>query len=1189
MLRSRHGLPVNSYFCFLRTYSRQFSNHRCHFSVLSSGSRKLRLSAASVIFCAHSKDKLLDIANRRSSNAQIFGFGYVTYKCQKSVDNALNSQPHSIDNKDVFVKHSGLRQREFTLFIGNLSQQTTDESLNKHFSEYGQLTQCNVKTDPITGKSCGFGYVSFESQKEPHVIDGVDVRQIDKQTKELDLMVESLPQNISEESLKKSLWDFFSCYGQVRDCRFIKNSAGRTTAFVSMSSRDEVDNALNSPAHCIDNKDVFVKHVALRQRILTDIANRRSSNSQIFDSRNFSTHYDPDCRVYVRGLLKSTTVDSLRDHFKQFAIVQNCHLFPHRAKGTFQQIGYVDFVTPQQAESVTKRAHVIDGKEVSVAMHDRRNVGVKYTIFVGGLSKQTSGETFHKHFSQFGDVFECSIAKNNAGSSRGFGFVDYTSQKSADSALKSRPHSIDNKVVEVRLSDDRSRDLTMFVGNLSPKTTDESLKRYFSRYGPLAQCNVKIDSKTRKSRGFGHVGFMHKGHLLYARNSQPHVIDGVQVTFNSSTQNLVVDSLPKNITKDSLWDFFSHYGQVQDCRMVTNSLGAVTAFVTFSNEEEIAEALADRPHCINGKMVCTYQKGEQFSIYVGGLPTNATENSLYTTFFKFGHLVHWEVKRDADTRLSRNYGFVTFSTPEEVDRVIDSQPVLINGTQISPTNLDDVRFKSRPMISHFRHLRTYFHQIFKSQRQICGFSSIVSIQSNVNHEVTRKTLSVVRYRDHSKEKLLIAANHRHWTSQIYRFQSFSSSRSGPGKFDESRTLMVAGLSKDTTVAYLRDFFSQKWEVTNCRIARDKKTGASLQYGFVELLTAEQTLEYDHKIDGKNVSVRMSGNKELDEKYQIFVGGLLKETSQETLHCHFSKFGDIFACDIVRNNYNLSRGFGYVTYKCQKSVDNALNSQPHSVDKQVVTVKHSGLRQRNLTLFIGKLSPETTDESLREHFSKYGQLTDCEVKIDRQTGLSRGFGYVGYASQEELNRALNEQLHVVDGVEVEINNRSSKLDLMVESLPQNMSEESLKKSLWDFFSRYGQVRDCKFIKNSAGTTTAFVSMSSRDEISRALAGRPHRIDTINKLVNTHQKGEEFALFVSGLPKNGNNEDLYETFSKVGNPVHWEVKCDPKTNRSFGYGYVSFSSAEEVDRVMDRRPYSIHGQEVTVQRRLARKKQ
>ncbi|KAI1703175.1 RNA recognition motif domain-containing protein [Ditylenchus destructor] len=109
------------------------------------------------------------------------------------------------------------------------------------------------------------------------------------------------------------------------------------------------------------------------------------------------------------------------------------------------------------------------------------------------------------------------------------------------------------------------------------------------------------------------------------------------------------------------------------------------------------------------------------------------------------------------------------------------------------------------------------------------------------------------------------------------------------------------------------------------------------------------------------------------------------------------------------------------------------------------------------------------------------------------------------------------------------------------------------------------------------------------ISRALNARPHRID--GKLVDTHQKGEQFTLFVAGFHSSTTDDDLYETFSKVGKPIHWEVVRDwkNKTNRPLGYGYVDFSSAEEVDRVMDGRPYSIKGQEVTVKRRLRRKKQ
>ncbi|KAI1701657.1 RNA recognition motif domain-containing protein [Ditylenchus destructor] len=487
------------------------------------------------------------------------------------------------------------------------------------------------------------------------------------------------------------------------------------------------------------------------------------------------------------------------------------------------------------------------------------------------------------------------------------------------------------------------------------------------------------------------------------------------------------------------------------------------------------------------------------------------------------------------------------------------------------------------MISHFRHIRTYFHQIFNTRRQLCAFTLTVPIQSNVNHEVTRK------------EKLLSAANRRHLTSQLYAHQNFSSSSSGfndSRKSErDSRTLMVAGLSKDTTVAALRECFSKKWDVTKCIIVRDKKTKNSLRYGFVEFATVEEAkhaLEFDHFIDGKEVNVKLKSGKELQDKYRIFVGGLLTETSGATLHEHFSKFGDIFDCGIVRDENNLSRGFGYVTYKCQESIDRALNSPPLSIDNTVVTVKHSTPRQSELTLFVGNLSPKTTDESLREHFSKYGQLTDCDVKTDRQTGQSRGFGYVGFASQEELDSALNDQ-HVIDGVEVKLDHKTSELNLQVESLPRNMSEESLKKALWDHFSCYGLVRDCRFVKNSAGNTTAFISLSSREEISRTLNARPHRID--GKLVDTHLKGEKFTLFVNGLPKDAPDDDLCETFCKVGKPVHWEVMraWKDKTNRPLGYGYVSFSSAEEVDQVMDGRPYYIHGCELTVERKLGRRKQ
>ena len=66
------------------------------------------------------------------------------------------------------------------------------------------------------------------------------------------------------------------------------------------------------------------------------------------------------------------------------------------------------------------------------------------------------------------------------------------------------------------------------------------------------------------------------------------------------------------------------------------------------------------------------------------------------------------------------------------------------------------------------------------------------------------------------------------------------------------------------------------------------------------------------------------------------------------------------------------------------------------------------------LFIGGLSFETTDESLRGHFEQWGMLTDCVLMRDPNTKCSRGFRFVTYAMAEKVKTAMNARPHKVDG-------------------------------------------------------------------------------------------------------------------------------------------------------------------------------
>lgn len=57
------------------------------------------------------------------------------------------------------------------------------------------------------------------------------------------------------------------------------------------------------------------------------------------------------------------------------------------------------------------------------------------------------------------------------------------------------------------------------------------------------------------------------------------------------------------------------------------------------------------------------------------------------------------------------------------------------------------------------------------------------------------------------------------------------------------------------------------------------------------------------------------------------------------------------------------------------------------------------------LFVGGISFQMDDQSLNEAFSKYGEVVEARVIVDRETGRSRGFGFITYTSTEDASSAL----------------------------------------------------------------------------------------------------------------------------------------------------------------------------------------
>ncbi len=71
------------------------------------------------------------------------------------------------------------------------------------------------------------------------------------------------------------------------------------------------------------------------------------------------------------------------------------------------------------------------------------------------------------------------------------------------------------------------------------------------------------------------------------------------------------------------------------------------------------------------------------------------------------------------------------------------------------------------------------------------------------------------------------------------------------------------------------------------------------------------------------------------------------------------------------------------------------------------------------LFIGGLPWSVSSERLQEAFSDFGEVVEAKVVMDRETGRSRGFGFVTFADGEAAERAMGMNGQDLDGRQVRV--------------------------------------------------------------------------------------------------------------------------------------------------------------------------
>ncbi|KAM8954265.1 nucleolin isoform 4-T4 [Pelodytes ibericus] len=235
---------------------------------------------------------------------------------------------------------------------------------------------------------------------------------------------------------------------------------------------------------------------------------------------------------------------------------------------------------------------------------------------------------------------------------------------------------------------------------------------------------------------------------------------------------------------------------------------------------------------------------------------------------------------------------------------------------------------------------------------------------------------------------------------------------------DSRTLFVKNIPYSTTSEDLQEIFENAKEI---RVPTGND-GSSKGIAYVEFNSeaeADKALEEKQgaELEGRAMFLDFTGDKSQNsgarrsapagESKTLVVNNLSYNATEESLQEVFEKATSI---RIPQNNQGRPKGFAFVEFSTMEEAKEAMDTLNNTeIEGRTVRLEFStgggpqGGRasQQTKTLFVKGLSEDTTEETLKEAFD--GSV-NARIVTDRDTGASKGFGFVDFSSAEDAKAA-----------------------------------------------------------------------------------------------------------------------------------------------------------------------------------------
>ncbi|OVA10113.1 RNA recognition motif domain [Macleaya cordata] len=186
-----------------------------------------------------------------------------------------------------------------------------------------------------------------------------------------------------------------------------------------------------------------------------------------------------------------------------------------------------------------------------------------------------------------------------------------------------------------------------------------------------------------------------------------------------------------------------------------------------------------------------------------------------------------------------------------------------------------------------------------------------------------------------------------------------------------------------------------------------------------------------------------GEQNFSQDLKLFVGNLPFNVDSAELAELFERAGNVQMVEVIYDKITgRSRGFGFVTMSSVEEVEAAAKQfNGYEIGGRPIRVNYGppppkedfpsrgnrggGNFDSSKRVYVGNLSWGVDDLALETLFSEQGKVMEARVVYDRESGRSRGFGFVTYSSAEEVNNAISS----LDGVD--LNGRAIRVSMAEE--------------------------------------------------------------------------------------------------------------------------------------------------------------